>query len=174
MFRRSGRVRQDRKRSIRVRQVLCASLVRQVLCAKSCAPSLVGQGVCAKVGQRSKAKESAKATAKRDVDHCSCPDFAATLPSDSQRLGPRSLPLIRAAEHELRGSAVEPEAAMKSAVDQNFVSVETIGAVIARSQIIVSPPVTVLPPGFDEADVAVLNWLAAEGARLRRGMALVH
>jgi hypothetical protein len=74
----------------------------------------------------------------------------------------------------MRGSGVEPEAAMKSPMDQTLFSVETIGAVIARSQIVVSPPVTLLPPGYDEADLAVLNWLAAEGTRLRRGVELVH
>jgi hypothetical protein len=56
-------------------------------------------------------------------------------------------------------------------MDQNPVSVETIGAVIARSPIIVLPPVALLPPGFDEVDLAVLNWLAAEGQRLRRSFA---
>jgi hypothetical protein len=60
---------------------------------------------------------------------------------------------------------------MKSNMDQNPVSVETIGAVIARSPIIVLPPVTLLPPGFGEADLAVLNWLASEGQRLRRSFA---
>jgi hypothetical protein len=60
---------------------------------------------------------------------------------------------------------------MNSPKDQNPVSVETIGAVIARSPIIVLPPVTLLPPGFDEVDLAVLNWLAAEGQRLRRDFA---
>jgi hypothetical protein len=60
---------------------------------------------------------------------------------------------------------------MKSKMDQNPVSVETIGAMIARSPIIVLPPVTLLPPGFDAADLAVLNWLAAEGQRPRRSFA---
>jgi hypothetical protein len=60
---------------------------------------------------------------------------------------------------------------MNSPKDQNPVSVETIGAVIARSPIIVLPPVTLLPSGFDEVDLAVLNWLAAEGQRLRRDFA---
>jgi hypothetical protein len=63
---------------------------------------------------------------------------------------------------------------MKSPMDQNPVSVETIGAVIARSPIIVLPPVTLLPPDFDEADLAVLNWLASEGQRLRRSFAVLH
>ena len=63
---------------------------------------------------------------------------------------------------------------MKSPMNQTLLNVETIGAMIARSPIIVSPPVTLLPPGFDGADLAVLNWLAAESQRLRRSVALVH
>jgi len=63
---------------------------------------------------------------------------------------------------------------MKSKMDQNPVSVETIGAVIARSPIVVLPPLTLLPPGFEDADLAVLNWLAREGQRLRRGFALLQ
>jgi hypothetical protein len=59
-------------------------------------------------------------------------------------------------------------------MNKNPVSVETIGAVIARSPIIVLPPVTLLPPGFDEADLAVLNWLAREGQRLRRSFVRLH
>jgi hypothetical protein len=63
---------------------------------------------------------------------------------------------------------------MKSPMDQNPVSAKTIGTVIARSPIIVLPPVTLLPRDFDEADLAVLNWLAAEGQRLRSSFALLH
>ena len=74
----------------------------------------------------------------------------------------------------MRSVKLEPEAVMKRPMDQTVFGVETIGEVIARSRIIVSPPVTLLPEGFEEADLAVLVWLAAEGARLRRGVALVH
>jgi hypothetical protein len=63
---------------------------------------------------------------------------------------------------------------MNGPMDQNPVSAQTIGAVIARSPIVVLPPVTLLPPGFDEEDLAVLNWLAAEGQRLRRSFAALH
>jgi hypothetical protein len=64
---------------------------------------------------------------------------------------------------------------MKNPMDHTLVNVETIVAVIARSPIVVARPVTLLPQGFDEADFAVLDWLAAEGARLRRGgLALLH
>jgi hypothetical protein len=47
------------------------------------------------------------------------------------------------------------------------------GAAVLK-MIIVSPSVTLLPEGFEAANLAILVWLAAEGARLRRGVALVH
>ena len=56
---------------------------------------------------------------------------------------------------------------MKCPMDQNPVSVETITATIAASPIVVVPPVTLLPAGFKEVDVAILNWLAGEAARMR-------
>jgi hypothetical protein len=60
-------------------------------------------------------------------------------------------------------------------MDQNPVSVETITATIAGSPIVVVPPVTLLPAGFEEVDVAILNWLAAEAARMRsRSFALMQ
>ena len=44
----------------------------------------------------------------------------------------------------------------------------TLSAVIARSQIVVArPPCRRLPAGFDEVDIAILNWIAAEGRRPR-------
>jgi hypothetical protein len=56
--------------------------------------------------------------------------------------------------------------------------VETLAAVIARSQIVVarilarhSQPrhcLAHLPEGFDAADLAVLDWIAAEGRRAGR------
>jgi hypothetical protein len=113
--------------------------------------------------------------AKRDFDHCRCLDFAASSPSESQRRGAGWSWLIRVPLNENhQARQLQPEAVMKTPIDQDLVSVETIGEVIARSPIVVSRPVTLLPEGFDEADLAVLDWLAAEGARLRRGLALVH
>jgi hypothetical protein len=45
---------------------------------------------------------------------------------------------------------------------------ETLTAVIARSRIVVArPPCQRLPTGFDDVDIAILNWLAAEGRRAR-------
>ena len=48
---------------------------------------------------------------------------------------------------------------------------ETLAALIARSQIVVSSsaaPSELLPAGFDDADVAILDWIAAEGRRMGR------
>jgi hypothetical protein len=41
-------------------------------------------------------------------------------------------------------------------------------AMIGRSPISVAGPAVELPPGFTEVDVAVLDWIAAEGRRLGR------
>jgi hypothetical protein len=51
-----------------------------------------------------------------------------------------------------------------------LLSVETIGAVISRFLIFVLPPVTLLPPSFDEVDIAILHWLAGEAQRARRSL----
>jgi hypothetical protein len=60
-------------------------------------------------------------------------------------------------------------------MDQNPVSVETITATIAGSPIVVVPPVTLLPAGFEEVDLAILNWLAGEAQVMRRsGFAFMH
>jgi hypothetical protein len=50
----------------------------------------------------------------------------------------------------------------------------TLAAAIARSQIVVSAPPAPparrvrLPDGFDEIDLAILDWIAAEGRRTAR------
>ena len=62
---------------------------------------------------------------------------------------------------------------MKFSMDQDPVGVEALVAAIARSPIIVLPPVTLLPAGFEELDVAILNWLAAEARRMRRSLSLM-
>jgi hypothetical protein len=48
---------------------------------------------------------------------------------------------------------------------------ETLAAVIAHSQIVVTRPVggiRQLPAGFDDMDIAILDWIAAEGRRAGR------
>jgi hypothetical protein len=49
---------------------------------------------------------------------------------------------------------------------------ETILALIGRSPIAVAKPIADLPAGFAEVDVAVLDWIAAEGRRVSRHYAL--
>ena len=68
---------------------------------------------------------------------------------------------------------------MKFSMDPNDPSLGTLTAVIARSQIVVPAPAAPaaprrrLPAGFDETDVAVLDWIVAEGRRLGRSFVLV-
>jgi hypothetical protein len=70
---------------------------------------------------------------------------------------------------------------MKLAINEQFAVLETIAAVIAHSQIVVVQSVVTrlsaqtaqsrrLPVGFDEMDVAVLDWIAAEGQRAGRSL----
>jgi len=52
---------------------------------------------------------------------------------------------------------------------------ETLIAVIARSQIVVGwalarPKSRHLPAGFEAADIAILDWIAAEGRRASRSL----
>jgi hypothetical protein len=60
---------------------------------------------------------------------------------------------------------------MKDAMDRDRISIETFAAVIARSPIVMVRPVARLPAGFDDVDVAILDWIAAEGRRVGRGFA---
>jgi hypothetical protein len=58
--------------------------------------------------------------------------------------------------------------AMKTVIKQDRPELETFAAVIAHSQIVVAPPAKRLPAGYDDVDVAILDWIAAEGRRARR------
>jgi hypothetical protein len=54
-----------------------------------------------------------------------------------------------------------------------YPDVDTLAAVIARSSIVVQPSAgdsRHFPPGFDEIDIAMLEWIAAEGRRAGRGL----
>jgi hypothetical protein len=53
-------------------------------------------------------------------------------------------------------------------MDLDRPDLETIAAVIAHSQIVVVRPARSLPAGFDDIDVVILDWIAAEGRRARR------
>ena len=46
--------------------------------------------------------------------------------------------------------------------------VETLAAVIAHSQIVVAEPARRFLAGFDEADIAILDWIIAESRHLSR------
>jgi len=50
---------------------------------------------------------------------------------------------------------------------------EALAAAIARSPIVVKRRAPRLPAGFDEADVVILEWIAAEARRLGRGLRLM-
>lgn len=58
---------------------------------------------------------------------------------------------------------------MKFSMDQDRVTLETLVATIAHSRIVVAGSAERLPDRFDDVDVAVLDWIAAEGRRIGRG-----
>jgi hypothetical protein len=70
---------------------------------------------------------------------------------------------------------------MKLTTGTNSPDIDTLAAVlavVAHSQIVVAAPkregaakCQSLLAGFDEVDIAVLEWIAAEGRRLGRGLA---
>jgi hypothetical protein len=58
---------------------------------------------------------------------------------------------------------------MKSARNQVRPDLSVLGAVIAHSQIVVPSPAAIahdLPACFDDVDIAILEWIAAEGRRI--------
>lgn len=57
---------------------------------------------------------------------------------------------------------------------EQYTDLKTLAAVIARSQILVAHRTARrrLPAGFDEVDVVILDWIAAE--RRRAGRSLVR
>ncbi len=69
---------------------------------------------------------------------------------------------------EFSKSEIRAEATVQKPIDGENTDLETIVAVIARSPIVVTDSVVMhrrLPFGYDEADVAILDWIAAEGRR---------
>jgi hypothetical protein len=80
------------------------------------------------------------------------------------------------------GSAKLPAAsgpeATKLGTGTNSVGVDTLAAVIAHSQIVVPVTASVrgaksqpLPAGFGDVDIAILDWIVAEGRLLGRSIA---
>jgi hypothetical protein len=113
-------------------------------------------------------------TAIRDRHHRGCPDFAASSPLDSPpRIAYSRFGLILTRRELARKRQGEPEATMKLSTDQDSLTVEALVAAIARSPIVVPRPATLLPAGFEEVDVAILNWIAAEARRMRRMVVLM-
>jgi hypothetical protein len=47
-------------------------------------------------------------------------------------------------------------------MDLDRPDLDTLAAVIAHSQIVVAVPGKRLPAGFDEVDLAILDWIIAE------------
>jgi hypothetical protein len=60
---------------------------------------------------------------------------------------------------------------MKMVLDRP--DVETLAAVIAHSQIVVAAPVEPWLAGFDDVDLAILDWLVAEARLTGRGSDLL-
>ena len=62
---------------------------------------------------------------------------------------------------------------MNLTIGTNKSDLATLAAVIARSQIVVAAARSDsrrFPAGFDDIDIAILEWIAAEGRRLGRGL----
>ena len=60
---------------------------------------------------------------------------------------------------------------MKLSRDQNGLALETLAAMIAHSQIVMvqpAKPASLLSAGYDEVDISILDWIAAEGLRFGR------
>lgn len=62
---------------------------------------------------------------------------------------------------------------MKFAMDRDLVTAETLAATIGRSPIVIARPASALPVGFEDVDIAVLNWIVAEGRRAGRPFPLM-
>ncbi|HMK69627.1 MAG TPA: hypothetical protein VK442_01515 [Xanthobacteraceae bacterium] len=55
---------------------------------------------------------------------------------------------------------------MQLLTDEDDAALAMLIAAIAHSPIIVAAPAQRLPDGFDDADLAILDWIVAEGRRL--------
>jgi len=57
-----------------------------------------------------------------------------------------------------------------------YPDIATLAAMISHSQIVVPEPpryLECLPAGYEEIDVAILDWIAGEGRRVGYGLALM-
>jgi hypothetical protein len=55
-------------------------------------------------------------------------------------------------------------------MNQDRLILEALSATIARSPIMVAHQAVRLPPGYDEVEIVVLQWIAAEGRRIGRAI----
>ncbi len=58
-------------------------------------------------------------------------------------------------------------------MDQHQLTLETLLAAIACSPIMIARPAPRLPAGFEDIDMAILNWIAAEARLSRRVFVLM-
>ena len=68
-------------------------------------------------------------------------------------------------------------ALMKLSRDQNGLAFEILVTMVAHSQIVVAQPAKPtpdFPAGFDEVDISILEWIAAEGRRVGRTSATLR
>ncbi len=54
-----------------------------------------------------------------------------------------------------------------------YFTIEALAAMIARSPIVIASRAVQFPAGYDDVDVAVLEWIAAEGRRIGRSFPLM-
>jgi hypothetical protein len=67
--------------------------------------------------------------------------------------------------------------AIKAMLVTYYPDIATLAALIARSEIVVREPTRTafnhLPAGFDDVDVFILDWIAAEGRRAGQAFARI-
>jgi len=66
---------------------------------------------------------------------------------------------------------------MKLCRDQDVLAFENLVSMVALSEIVVrqpAKPTPHFPAGFDEVDISILEWIAAEGRRFGRGRATLR
>ena len=90
---------------------------------------------------------------------------APTLPQACPRTASLALHVAKRRE-SVRSDRAVGEGGMKFDFERD--RLETLKAAIGHSPIVVKQRAPRLPAGFDETDVAVLEWIAAEARRARR------
>jgi hypothetical protein len=88
----------------------------------------------------------------------------------------------RESEAECKEHVMEPRAggAIERArgrgaemIDRDPPTCETLVAAITHSPIVMARAAARLPDGFEDVDVAILDWIATEGRRIGRGFVLM-